>query len=351
MEPVSFVSLLSLVTPALQFMSFGLRVVEASELARTQRSAEKEALVSNYGHAVGVPVSLLLGNTATQYLRIQRGVLNGDDENAVDFRQAVTNECNMTAIAGAIIAQVAITGLSLPSLSSVHWLARAFLLLSLISGCLSVYYACVLQRIVGKLYRPSHIRNWLRLPPPSGKGETDDRKASLMAILIISAPFTMVKVSIFSFLIGLTIYQGYTWTRALDSSAGIGASRDIFITLVVGLGFCIIFFIIAFAAKDIETLMRTGRTKLDEEEEVKGLQPNVDTPLQVIQGSSSRHHQNGDRPVSPRTLAAALDAAAKAHAECAEADRLVAQLLPLTSTTHADESSSGAVNDYSGGTV
>ena len=99
MEPVSLVSLLGLATPALQFMSIGLRVVEASKLARTQRSAEKEALVSNYGHAVGVPVSLLLGNTATQYLRIQRGVLNGDDENAVDFRQAVTNECNMTAIA------------------------------------------------------------------------------------------------------------------------------------------------------------------------------------------------------------------------------------------------------------
>ena len=90
-----------------------------------------------------------------------------------------------------------------------------------------------------------------------------------MAVFIISAPFTMVKVSIFSFLIGLTIYQGYTWTRALDSAAGIGASRDVFITLVVGLSFCIIFFIIAFAAKDIETLMRTGRTKVDEEEEVE----------------------------------------------------------------------------------
>ena len=170
---------------------------------------------------------------------------------------------------GAIIAQVAITGLSLPSLSSTHWLARAFLLLAVISGCLSVYYACVLQRAIGKLYRPSHIRDWLRLPPPSGDGETDVRRASLMAVLIVSAPFTMVKVSIFSFLIGLTIYQGYIWTRALDSAAGIGASRDVFITLVVGLGFCVIYFEIAFAAKNIETLMRTGRTKVEEEEEAQ----------------------------------------------------------------------------------
>ena len=168
-----------------------------------------------------------------------------------------------------------------------------------------------------------------------------------MAVFIISAPFTMVKVSIFSFLIGLTIYQGYTWTRALDSSAGIGASRDVFITLVVGLGFCIIFFIIAFAAKDIETLMRTGRTKVDEEQEVEGVRTDVATPSQVVQGFSLQPRQNGDRPVSPRTLAAALDAAAKAHAECAEADRRVAQLLPLTFPMHADESSNGAVNESS----
>ena len=164
-----------------------------------------------------------------------------------------------------------------------------------------------------------------------------------MAVLIISAPFTMVKVSIFAFLIGLTIYQGYTWTRALDGGAGTGASRDVFITLVVGLSFCIIFFIIAFAAKDIETLMRTGRTKVDEEEEVEGVRSDAAILSQVVQRSSSQPHQNGDRPVAPRTLAAALEAAAKAHAQCAQADRLVAQLLQPTSTTLADESSSGAV--------
>ena len=89
--------------------------------------------------------------------------------------------------------------------------------------------------------------------------------------------------------------------------------------------------------------MRTGRTKIDEEEEVEGLRPNGDSPLQLIQGSSSQPDQNGDRPVSMRSLAAALDAAAKAHAECAEADRRVAQLLPLTFRAHAVESSSGAV--------
>ena len=271
---------LSTAAALLSIVSLASRVIGKQFLEAT------EVLIDNYGPIAGVALAFYFGSTAPQYLRIQRSVLNGKDEDAVQFRQAVVNECNMTAIAvstflstfvvtcsvsaqGAIIAQVAITGLSLPSLSSTHWLARAFLLLAVISGCLSVYYACVLQRAIGKLYRPSHIRDWLRLPPPSGDGETDVRRASLMAVLIVSAPFTMVKVSIFSFLIGLTIYQGYIWTRALDSAAGTGASRDVFITLVVGLGFCVIYFEIAFAAKDIETLMRTGRTKVEEEEEAQ----------------------------------------------------------------------------------
>ena len=169
-----------------------------------------------------------------------------------------------------------------------------------------------------------------------------------MAVFIMSAPFTMVKVSIFSFLIGLTIYQGYTWTRALDSTAGIGASRNVFIALVVGLGFCITFFIIAFATKDIETLIRTGRTDLLDEEEVEGVRADRETPSsRATQGSSSQPNQNGASSVSSRALATALDAATKAHAECAAADRRVAQLLRATSATYGDEPPSVAVDDES----
>ena len=40
----------------------------------------------------------------------------------------------------------------------------------------------------------------------------------------------MAKVAIFAFLIGLSVYQGITWTRKLDASAGVGDSRNVFIT-------------------------------------------------------------------------------------------------------------------------
>ena len=99
MDPLSIsagaISILATVANVKQYL-------DARDAARTQREAQRTALVGNYGPTVGVAVSLLFGNTASQYLRIQRSVLKGQDEDAVQFRQAVTNECNMTAIAVSI---------------------------------------------------------------------------------------------------------------------------------------------------------------------------------------------------------------------------------------------------------
>ena len=108
MDTLALVSVLGLAAPVIHFTSIGERLLETSNAATTQRTAQKKALVNNYGAVVGVPVSLLFGNTATQYLRIQRSVLNGKDEDAVQFRQAVTNECNMTAIAVILSSQLLI---------------------------------------------------------------------------------------------------------------------------------------------------------------------------------------------------------------------------------------------------
>ena len=140
----------------------------------------------------------------------------------------------------------------------------------------------------------------------------------------------MVKFSIFAFLLGLAIYQGFIWTRALDTIAGIGASRDVFITLVVGTGCCIVFFVCTFAAKDIETLLRAfladPNNRRDELSQVDSLQ----AYLRRYQGNGILLMQLLDQfrldagHTAPGGLAAALDAAAKAHVQCAEADRLVA---------------------------
>ena len=130
---------------------------------------------------------------------------------------------------GAIIAQVALTALSLPGLSLAYWTARAFLLFATVSGCLSVYYACTLSRNIGKCYQAKLVRDWLstmtqhlQIAEGNGKNET---QASLSGIFILSAPYTMMSYAIRSFITGLAIYQGFVWTRTLDMDAGHGRRK------------------------------------------------------------------------------------------------------------------------------
>lgn len=57
------------------------------------------SLSLNYGPTVALFISTVFPNTATYHERVQRTILDGNDENALAFRQAVTDECNMTAVA------------------------------------------------------------------------------------------------------------------------------------------------------------------------------------------------------------------------------------------------------------
>lgn len=251
---------------------------------------------------------------------------------------------------GAIIAQVALTALSLPNLSQAHWTARAFLLFATVAGCLSVYYACKLQRVVGKLYRPDMIRNWLRvgshgevLKMSSKKAalKTKESKASLSAIFLLSAPYSMMSFSILAFIIGLAVYQGFTWTRALDTAAGQTNSRNIFIAYIVSTGVFQIFFMSASVFKVIESWVDFGslrpmkpssaedRTN-ENDDAALHLEESLATDTKIIQATSTQNahpvsQQRGSESEGPYGgLVAALEAAAKAHILSAEADRRVA---------------------------
>lgn len=243
-------------------------------------------------------------------------------------------ETDQNVCKGAIVTQVALSALFLPGLSTAHWVARAMLLFAVVSGCLSVYSACVLQRIVGKLYKAALVREWLSIPIASSSLE--EPKASLPAVFIISAPFTMVRSCIFAFLTALTVYQGFTWTRQLDKAAGQNDSRNVFITLLVGLGFCLLFFGFVFSMKSVENLLTVeykkgiiqehpNRSETAEAKKLSRCEPTdsgtsqIFTHLPPMQFCPSR-----DR-TSVQGLAITLEAAARAHSLCAEADQQVAQ--------------------------
>ncbi|KAL8783856.1 MAG: hypothetical protein Q9213_004346 [Squamulea squamosa] len=221
----------------------------------------------------------------------------------------------MTAIAGAIIAQIAITALSLPELSLTHWLARALFLIGVTSGCLSRY----------------------------GYGEPGTVRPSLPAVLILSAPFVAVKISIMCLLCGLAIYQGFMWTRNLDANAGQHDNRDVFITFIVGTLACMFFCSVVFAAKGTSGTPedRTGRTMswnsssrreeavqdMTEQVAMTALDPSMAPPTagsSLPPSDPMIHPRHKTDNIVSGDLAAALNAAAQAHIQCAEAGRLVA---------------------------
>ncbi len=145
----------------------------------------------------------------------------------------------------------------------------------------------------------------------------------------------MVKLSIISFLIGLAIYQGFVWTKDIDTTAAPGDSHDVFITFIVANGPCFLFFFFIFSFKSVEDLLRGARhiddytlnmDTTDSRDFDGSLPPSeamgqrsmlFQAPSKIAALNSASQHTVGDLP-------AALEKAAQAHVQCAEADRLVA---------------------------
>ena len=153
----------------------------------------------------------------------------------------------------------------------------------------------------------------------------------------------MMSYAIFAFNLGLAIYQGFVWTKNLDTDAGKINSRNIFIAYIVSTGFCQLFFSFAGVIKTIEDLLlqdrfrtrllgsvkntrdhvvrhRDGEAPPQSEEDASA--NNAAAPLESIQTASQS--QNTADPSSSSGIVAALGAAAKAHILSAEADRRVA---------------------------
>ncbi|PMD49297.1 uncharacterized protein K444DRAFT_502184, partial [Hyaloscypha bicolor E] len=194
-------------------------------------------LVRHYG--LGGVVLWIFGSGAIW--RMEKQVLESDEDKvAMDFKVSIQNESNMIAVAGSILAQIAITALSLSNLSQVHWVARAFFTFSLVSAIIAVYYASDQYRILGRHLNCEDVKAWIRNDRLAGYGidQYGEFMPSPAAVLTVSAPNMLLSASLNSFLLGLGTYLAYVWTRHLDTTASTNDSRAIFITYVVSLTVC-----------------------------------------------------------------------------------------------------------------
>jgi hypothetical protein len=73
---------------------------------------------------------------------------------------------------------------------------------------------------------------------------------SISAVVTMSAPQALLTGSLFSLLISLGIYLGFTWTRDLDPAAGTNDSRNVFIMYATSLGVCLVVYTLSLLIQD-----------------------------------------------------------------------------------------------------
>jgi len=114
---------------------------------------------------------------------------------------------------------------------------------------MAVYYASDQYRILGRHLQGDDVRRWIRNYKLGDKSHKTKRAKPLPrfpieflpsapAVLTISAPNVLLSSSLNAFLLGLGVYLGQIWTRHLDESAGVTASRAVFITYAVSVAVC-----------------------------------------------------------------------------------------------------------------
>lgn len=151
----------------------------------------------------------------------------------------------------------------------------------------------------------------------------------------------MMSYAITAFVLGLAIYQGFVWTRNLDTGAGKINSRNIFIAYIASSGFGVIFFSFAAVIKywENQLLLRNktktkmgGSARYSQRDGESSSEPEIypsTTPAEKVAAPPQNIHtasqsQDTAKENSSGGIAAALEAAAKAHILSAEADRRAA---------------------------
>jgi hypothetical protein len=193
----------------------------------------------------------------------------------------------------AIVAQIAITGLSLDNLSQTHWIVKASFVFSIISSLIAVYYASTQQRVMGRLLQAKQVRGWIRGRVPAQRGDSlwQSKRShkfrgdptdyitlassagnlspnimeqcftpSVASVITMSAPQILLSVSLLSLLLALGMYFGFVWTRHLDVDTGKDASRNVLIFYLITITLCFAIYSVSRIIQEDD--IRTERTIL-----------------------------------------------------------------------------------------
>jgi uncharacterized membrane protein YedE/YeeE len=179
---------------------------------------------------LGIVAVLLAPEVNRVIKRVRVHLLDRGVDQVEVFKRSFTEGFAMVGIAGAIIAQIAFTGLSLNNIHT-HWTAHAVFVISLVAGCFSVYFSCTIQLVLSSLPGSQELLDWITRP--DGKSTPGSRVPSLYAAILLVLPSQLLNLSLGAFFVGLGIYLGFLCTRDLREVAGPESALAILIFYIV----------------------------------------------------------------------------------------------------------------------
>ncbi|KAL8703808.1 MAG: hypothetical protein Q9201_003023 [Fulgogasparrea decipioides] len=209
---------------------------------------------ARYGTFRGAILTCFTEATVERLMRLEEDIINGQDEDLIGFKTSLASELSMIAVAGAILAQIAITALALQDIEDVHWIVRGFFACGLAMGLLSVTFAVMQQRTMGNLHKASSIRAWLLANScnnPVTNSRDEKHNGSFTVAFLTQIPYTMIEYGSVLLIVGLGLYFGYAWKRNLDTESGAEDNRNVFIMYIACTAFMVVQWAFAYFSKSI----------------------------------------------------------------------------------------------------
>jgi hypothetical protein len=303
---------------------------------------------NDFGIVSAVALRLGLFDARGVVNEVREHFIRGDGglDQAMAFKDSYTPTFNMVGVAGAILAQIALTALGLPNLDATHWTARASFVMGLVAGSLAVFCSCVLQSKMSALHNAHAVQRWLTRPrenwgdlrsyafdqkvfskvvPLSDRTEvfvpsfswlgvenhTKDLGAidldamkqklsqltemsneeayrpSLSAALILTAPSQLLNIALGSLLTGFGIYFGFVYSARLPAIEDNHSALIVLAVYIASAASGLLLFYFPVLVKLVATMRDQKRNGL--EEEIKKLE----VAIQEVQRSHAASKQDG----------------------------------------------------------
>lgn len=248
LDPLSAISLAANVVQIIDFSAqlLGEYFVEISENT------------AQYGLLAAILVNIAVPEAGRVISRVKHHLIGEDPKQVELFKQSFTETFTMIGVGGAIVAQIAFTGLSLDDIGQTHWTTYAAFVVSLIAGSLSVFYACTVQLRLSGFHGAEQILEWLTRPANMyGKADQSEdpgrRIPSLHAALLLVIPSQLLTLAVGAFLVGLGIYLGFLWAHHLKEIRGHNSELAVLIVYIVFSALLLLVYAIPSGMKRLES--------------------------------------------------------------------------------------------------